>query len=203
MFEINCWIFFFNCFFFNCLDFFLLIVWIFLNCFLCFNYLDFFNCYLVIFNCFFMQTKPEVGPRRVGPRRVEPRRVGSPKFRAFFPSSATIFFLLSLSGAPFVEFWWEGRSRGKGGPGGRAVQGEGRSQEGRSKPNSKPTPTHEMKQYPHHSDNTQHNTTQTPHNKSNSIWPKSILAKVGLAKSRPCSCQGLQVGERFERIGRH
>ena len=48
----------------------------------------------------------KVGPRRVEPRRVEPRRVGGPKFRAFFPSSATIFFLLSLSWGPFVEFWW-------------------------------------------------------------------------------------------------
>ena len=37
---------------------------------------------------------------------MEPRRVGGPKFRAFFPSSATIFFLLSLSWGPFVEFWW-------------------------------------------------------------------------------------------------
>ena len=90
----------------------------------------------------------------------------------------------------------EGRSRGravqgKGGPGegrsrGRAVQGKGGPGEGRSRgravqgkgsPNQtlKPTPTHEMKQYPRHSDN-------TPHNKSNSIWPKSVLAKVGLAK---------------------
>ena len=34
---------------------------------------------------------------KVGPRRVEPRRVGGPKFRAFFPIPATIFFILSLS----------------------------------------------------------------------------------------------------------
>ena len=35
----------------------------------------------------------KVGPRRVEPRR-EPRRVGGPNFRSFFPSSATIFFIL-------------------------------------------------------------------------------------------------------------
>ena len=49
---------------------------------------------------------------KVGPRRVELRRVGGPKFRAFFPSSATIFFLLSLSWGPFVEFWWCLKRRG-------------------------------------------------------------------------------------------
>ena len=76
-----------------------------------------------------------------------------------------------------------GRSRG------RAVQGKGGPGKGGPKkggPNQtlKPTPTHEMKQYPRHPDNTQHNTTQhnTPHNKSKSVWPKSVLAKVGLAK---------------------
>ena len=35
-----------------------------------------------------------------------------PKFRAVFPSSATIFFLLSLSWGPFVEFWWCLKRRG-------------------------------------------------------------------------------------------
>ena len=55
----------------------------------------------------------KVGPRRVEPRRVEPRRVGSPKFRAFFfPPPATIFFLLSLSCGPFVEFRWCLKRRG-------------------------------------------------------------------------------------------
>ena len=44
-----------------------------------------------------------VGPRRVEPRRVEPRRVRGPKISLFFPSSATIFILLSLSWGSFVD----------------------------------------------------------------------------------------------------
>ena len=40
-------------------------------------------------------------PRRVGHRKVGHRRVGGPKFRAFFPLPATIFFLSSLSWGSF------------------------------------------------------------------------------------------------------
>ena len=41
--------------------------------------------------------------------------MGGPKFRAFFffPFPATIFFLLSLSWGPFVEFWWCLKRRGR------------------------------------------------------------------------------------------
>ena len=50
----------------------------------------------------------KVEPRRVEPRRVEPRRVGGPKGGArnlalFFPSPATIFFLLSLWGPAYLK----------------------------------------------------------------------------------------------------
>ena len=31
---------------------------------------------------------------------------GGPKFRAFFPSPATLLFLSSLSGCLLVDFWW-------------------------------------------------------------------------------------------------
>ena len=34
------------------------------------------------------------------------RGVGSPTFRAFFPSSAPFFPFFSLSGGLLVEFWW-------------------------------------------------------------------------------------------------
>ena len=77
----------------------------------------------------------KVGPRRVGspegwgaPKGGEPRRVGSPEgwspegwspegwgaqnFTLFFPPPATIFFLLSISWGPFVEFWWCWKRRG-------------------------------------------------------------------------------------------
>ena len=51
---------------------------------------------------------PKGGPNleKVGPRRVGARRVGGPKFRAFFPSPATISLILSFSGGLLVEFWW-------------------------------------------------------------------------------------------------
>ena len=64
----------------------------------------------------------KVGPRRVGPRRVGPKGWspegwspegwGAQNFALFFPSSGTIFFLLSLSWGPFVEFWWCLKRRG-------------------------------------------------------------------------------------------
>ena len=57
---------------------------------------------------------PEGWPRKVEPQTVGPRRVGAPKggapncggpkFRAFFPSPATIFILSSSLGGRFVEF---------------------------------------------------------------------------------------------------
>ena len=72
------------------------------------------------------------GPQRVGPQRVEaqtlekvePRRVGAPKggdpegwgaqnFALFFPSSATIFFLLSLSWG-FLSWNFGGFFEGRG-----------------------------------------------------------------------------------------
>ena len=70
------------------------------------------------------------GPKGGGPNpeKVGPRKVGAPKggaqkggaqkgggpkiSRFFFPSSATIFHLLSLSWGPFVEFWWCLKRRG-------------------------------------------------------------------------------------------
>ena len=74
------------------------------------------------------------------------------------------------------KFW---AVQGKGGPGegqsrGRSVQVQG----GRT---LKSGPTHEMKQYPRHSDNTRCN---TPHSKSNSIGQSQLLAKVGFGQSR-------------------
>ena len=44
------------------------------------------------------------GPAGVGLRRVGPRRLADPKFRAFFPSPASIFLFFSLSGGLLVEF---------------------------------------------------------------------------------------------------
>ena len=52
------------------------------------------------------QTQKKVAPRRVAPRRVSPEGWGAQNFALFFNSSATIFFLLSLSWGPCVEFWW-------------------------------------------------------------------------------------------------
>ena len=59
------------------------------------------------------------GPKGGGPK---PRKSGAPKggapkggaqnFALFFPSSATMFFLLSLSWGPCVEFWWCLKRRG-------------------------------------------------------------------------------------------
>ena len=45
-------------------------------------------------------------------RRVGPRRVGGPKFRAFFPSTTTIFFHAPLFWGLLVEFWWCLKRRG-------------------------------------------------------------------------------------------
>ena len=96
--------------------FFVLIVWIFLNCFfVIFNCLVFLIVVFVIFKLFVFlhanrgqtQGPRRVGPRRVGPRRVMPGRVGGPKFRVFFffPPPQNSFFS-SLSGGLLVEFWW-------------------------------------------------------------------------------------------------
>ena len=59
----------------------------------------------------------KVEPRRVGPFRVGApkgggRRVWGPKFRAFFPSPTTIFFLSSLSWGSFrgILVVFEGRN---------------------------------------------------------------------------------------------
>ena len=44
---------------------------------------------------------------------MEAPKGGGPKnFALFFPPPATIFFLLSLSWGPFVEFWWSLKRRG-------------------------------------------------------------------------------------------
>ena len=48
----------------------------------------------------------KVGPRKVEPEGVEPEGWGAQISRFFFAFPATIFFLLSLSWGPFVEFWW-------------------------------------------------------------------------------------------------
>ena len=60
------------------------------------------------------QTQKKWGPEVVRPRRVGPRRVGAQNFALIFPSSATMFFLLSLSWGPFrgmlVVFETPGRS---------------------------------------------------------------------------------------------
>ena len=65
----------------------------------------------------------KAGPRKVGPRRVEAPKGGAPKggapkgggpkiSRFFFPPPATIFFLLTFSWGPHVEFWWCLKRRG-------------------------------------------------------------------------------------------
>ena len=41
-----------------------------------------------------------------GPRRVWAPKGGKSKFRAFFPSPATIFIISPSFGGRFVEFWW-------------------------------------------------------------------------------------------------
>ena len=46
-----------------------------------------------------------VGARRVGAEGWGARKVTGPKFRAFFPSSATVSLFFSLWGL-LVEFWW-------------------------------------------------------------------------------------------------
>ena len=51
------------------------------------------------------------GPKGGAPKGGAPNG-GGPKFRAFFPSSATIFFLHSLSCGPYVEFCWCLKRRG-------------------------------------------------------------------------------------------
>ena len=57
--------------------------------------------------------KPEGWGPRGGARGVESPKVGggargagARTFRAFFPSSAPMFALFSLSGGLLVEFWW-------------------------------------------------------------------------------------------------
>ena len=130
--------------------------------------------------------KGDTNPEEVGGEKGGgPKGEGGPKFRAFFPSPAAKFVLFfplwGSSRGILVVFEAPGRSNVRvwsslveKGAKFWAVPGEGRS-----KQTLKPTPTHEMKQYPCHSDNTQHNTTQ---HKSNSIWPKSVRPKSVLAK---------------------
>ena len=67
-----------------------------------------------------------------------------------------------------AKFW---RSRG------RAVQGKGGPNQ-TLKPRPHMKPHSDTVKQPRHTDNTQHN-TNTTHNKSNSFWPKSVLANVG------------------------
>ena len=58
------------------------------------------------YNCLGHGPKPrKSGDQKGGARRVGARRVGGPKFRAFFPSPATIFILSSLSWGSFRGIW--------------------------------------------------------------------------------------------------
>ena len=49
---------------------------------------------------------PKPGKNGGGGQQGGAPKGGGKKFGALFPSPATIFFLSSLAGGPFVEFWW-------------------------------------------------------------------------------------------------
>ena len=56
---------------------------------------------------------PKGGAQKGGAPKGGAPKGGGPKIsRFFFPPPATIFFLLSLSCGPFVEFWWCLKRRG-------------------------------------------------------------------------------------------
>ena len=147
----------------------------------------------------------------------EPRRpglVGPPGFHKTNQRAQTCIFRGPRAFKNTTKIPREGRSRRREEKNGiLRSKGEGKKRanfwavQGKGGPNQtlKPTPTHEMKQHPRHSDNTQHNTTQHTTQQikldlaevglakvgfgqsrfwPKSVWPKSVLAKVGFGQSR-------------------
>ena len=130
-------------------------------------------------------TQIKWGPEGWGPK-VGPEGWRAQNFALFFHSPAAKFVLFfplwrSFRGI-FLVFEVGGpgeRRSGKGGPGSTE-----HDQTKTLKPtHARETPHHEtMKPTPTHTHkhtNTPHTTHNTQHHKSKSVWPKSVLAKVG------------------------
>ena len=115
--------------------------------------------------------KEDPNPEEVGTQRVGAPKGGREvrnfalfslsrrKMRSFLPSLGVILVVFEAPGRSNVHVW-------------------------SSLTPTRETPLHEtVKQVPTpHGTHTTHHTQHTTHNKSNSVWPKSVLAKVGLAK---------------------